>query len=249
MKNKEITFSSIQEFINYTDQHSNDHEIRLYRGQEEACWELDSNLYRLLKVQKKVDDFYEIESQIFADFKTSLTTREPSPTHRTDWEILAIGQHYGLPTRLIDWTSNPLIALWFSFERMKTNTNDRAVWGLVVDEMNLVDFSKDKLFHGRFLKVFEPPRKDPRIIAQNAWFSIQNMQLIGNQGGDGLPKFNQYNIMNQMEGFKYHLIKMVFPNTSRADILTELDRNGINHSTVFPDLTGDCKRIQWKHLE
>ncbi|MEQ8582508.1 MAG: hypothetical protein RIC30_07440 [Marinoscillum sp.] len=132
---------------------------------------------------------------------------------------------------------------------MKSNLNDRAVWRLVVDEMNLVDFNRDKLFHGRFVKVFEPPKKDPRIIAQKAWFSIQNMRLFGNRGGDGLPKFNEYNTMNQMEEFEYHLIKMVFPNSSRTEILNELDNKGINHSSVFPDLTGDCRKIKWKNLE
>ena len=244
MKIKQINFSSIQQYLNYTDQHSNDHKIRLYRGQEESSWNLDSNLYRLLKDQKKTDDFYNIERNIFSDFKNSLTSREPSTNERTDWEILSIGQHYGLPTRLIDWTSDPLIAIWFSFERMKSNSNDRAVWGLVVDDMNLVDFNRDKLFHGRFVKVFEPPKIDLRIIAQRAWFSIQNMRLFGNREDDGLPKFNEYNTMNQMEEFEYHLIKMVFPNSSRTEILNELDNKGINHSSVFPDLTGDCRKIK-----
>lgn len=93
MKIKQINFSSIQQYLNYTDQHSNDHKIRLYRGQEESSWNLDSNLYRLVNDHKKVDDFYEIESNIFSDFKNSLASREPSTTERTDWEILAIGQH------------------------------------------------------------------------------------------------------------------------------------------------------------
>lgn len=249
MKIKEKNFSSIQEYLNYTDQHFKDGEIRLYRGQQETSWNLDSTLFRLIREQKKIDEFYNIESKIYSDFKTSLASREPSVIERTDWEVLSIGQHYGLPTRLIDWTANPLIALWFSFEQMKTNTNDRAVWGLVVDKLNLADFRKDNLFHGRFVKVFEPPKKDPRIIAQSAWFSIQNMDLFGNQGGDGIPVFNKYNTMNQMEEFEYELIKMVFSNSSRTEILNELDNKGINHSTVFPDLTGDCKKIKWKYLE
>ena len=159
MKIKQINFSSIQQYLKYIDQHSNDHKIRLYRGQEESSWNLDSNLYQIINDQKKIDDLYEIERTIFSDFKNSLASREPSKTKRTDWEILAIGQHYGLPTRLIDWTSDPLITLWFSFERMKSNMNDRVVWGMVVDEMNLVDFNRDKLFHGQFIKVFEPLRK------------------------------------------------------------------------------------------
>ena len=70
------------------------------------------------------------------------------------------------------------------------------------------------------------------------------MRLFGNQGIDGLPKFSEYNTMNNMEEFEYHLIKMVFPNSSRAEVLNELDNKGINHSSVFPNLIGDFRKIK-----
>lgn len=44
-----------------------------------------------------------------------------------------------MPTRLIDWSANPLVALWFAFEKEKDNENDRVVFGLVVDKDFIVD--------------------------------------------------------------------------------------------------------------
>lgn len=248
MKIKDFRINSIEDFISYIETYRNENKIRIYRGQEEN-WALDSKLLRLVKETKKITDFYKIEKRIFNEFKNRFIEFKDSSNNYNDWHILSLGQHYGLPTRLIDWTSDPLIALWFAFENQKDNENDRIVWGLVVDNDLIVDFNKDSPFRGRFIKVFEPHKIDNRIENQQSWFSIQNIQVFGKGDGDGLPVFNEYNTMNERDDFEYYLARFIFKNSLRFDILEKLEELGVNYLKIFPDLTGLCKLIEWKELK
>jgi hypothetical protein len=241
MEIEEIQFNSISKYLDYLLKQDNNSLIRLYRGQKEN-WPLNSKLLRLILNKKQADRFYKYEMEIFTEFKKNNKTYHNSQLN--DWEILSLGQHYGLPTRLIDWTANPLIALWFAFqEENTTNNNDRIVFGLVVQHESLMNPKFDKLFGGRFIKVFKAKPFDPRIINQEAWFSIQPPQIFG-RGGDGLPQFNNYNTLNEDETFEYSLIQFRFKNSLRTEILRELNEKGINALKIFPDLGGLCKTVE-----
>ncbi len=242
---KTIIISSIGQFVKYTNQYENDGKIRLYRGQM-IDWPLDSKLIRLVKDKKQTDNFFKIEERIFNQFKNEYSNYYNVKLN--DWELLSLGQHYGLPTRLIDWTANQLIALWFAFEKEKDNEKDRVVFGLVVDEDSLVNFQKNELFGGRFIKVFKAMPVDKRVINQESWFSIQPPLIFG-KGGDGIPNLNNYNTLNEDEHFEYSLIKIRFKNSMRQNVLEELEKNGIDSMKIFPDLTGVCKMIELKEFK
>ena len=243
MEIEELTFDSIKDFLEYLSGQS-DNKIRLFRGQMND-WALDSKLLRLVMASKKKADFYKIEKKIFEKFKEKYKCFYSSDLD--DWDLLSLGQHYGLPTRLIDWTSNPLIALWFAFEEAKKNHKDRIIFGLVVEENSIADRQLDDLFGGRFIKVFKAKPFDDRVINQESWFSIQPPQIYG-KGGDGLPHFDEYNTLNRNCHFEYYLIRFRFRNSLRRRILKELDKEGINGMKVYPDLTGLSKMIEMNEI-
>ena len=103
------TTRSISEFVNLTLTFA-ETDFTLYRGQPRV-WRLRPKLARVRHrsaVSKK-----DLETALMKDFKNqSLGLLDITPP--TEWDWLAVAQHHGLATRLLDWTTNPLVALWFA---------------------------------------------------------------------------------------------------------------------------------------
>jgi hypothetical protein len=246
MNVKEIELDSFEAFIQNVGQYYKYIEIRLYRGQKDDL-PLHSKLFRLLQEKNRLEQFYWIEEKILNNFKNLSIIYSNNIDYENPWDLLSFSQHFGLPTRLLDWSSNPLIALWFAFSEEKDNNKSRVVWGLNVQDGNIVNTKKDDPFNQRFIRAFKPKNIDPRIIAQHSWFTIQNPNIV--KPADGLPKINSPEAINENEEFEYDLVKFIFPNNLKFEILKKLDIIGINYSTIFPDLGGICKYIEWKELK
>jgi hypothetical protein len=117
----------------------------------------------------------------------------------SDWDVMLLGQHYGLPTRLLDWTSSPLVALFFATENYDDHDKHGVIWcvrrietnsALHPDVMAHLIKAKTGLFSletlvkayprlGHFDEIsppsplfFEPPSVSPRIVQQYASFSV-----------------------------------------------------------------------------
>jgi hypothetical protein len=206
----------------------------LFRGQYK-----DKPLLPIIGRGELTPNFTEFEQSIFLEFKRkSLPYLENKPDN--DWDWLAIARHHGLPTRLLDWTTNPLVALWFTVEKPAKNS-EGVVWVFKTEEDDFINM-KD-IDNGPFVdertKVFQPNHITKRIIAQNGWFTIH--RYLEKEGG-------KFVVFNNNKLYKQRLLKILIPSKSFAQLRLELDRCGINKATLFPDLEGICSYIFWKNF-
>jgi hypothetical protein len=142
---------------------------------------------------------------------------------KDDWEWLAIGQHHGLPTRLLDWSSNPLVAAYFAAEG--SPDTDCAVYAMRAPMV--VDTARDRnpLARGTGVDVVTPDHVSNRIAAQAGMFTIHwqpEKPILRN----GIDKF-------------------LLPRSERPAILLSLFGLGIHRGTLFPDLDGQSRFIEW----
>lgn len=157
-----------------------------------------------------------------------------------DWEILIIAQHNKMLTRLLDWSSNPLVALWFAIEKEYKYNQDSYVYILSSDSSMAIS-KHDGLnpFSLNEIKIVKPTLNNKRIIAQFGWFTIHNYS----------DENNKFVALEEHPVVSKKLTKIVIPSALKTDLLNQLTLMGVNAKSIFPDLEGYCRHINWKYIE
>lgn len=232
------TISSIQDLIAALDTDNTGYPGPIwYRGQAESEWSLVPGYFRLLDAPS--------ESTLIKRFKQNASMLiDKTPKASFDWLFLM--QHYGVPTRLLDWSESPLVALYFSVEDYSRHPDaDAALWALRPSELNKNAGINDA-DEAYFIPSFEDSELENysvEILAQNSRNKLKPLATIATrnnpriQAQHGVFTIHHHDhVAVEAVGDSMHVIKYVIPNEHKAAISKQLCLLGFTKFQLFPEL-------------
>ena len=216
-----------------------------YRGVSSADYDMQTSLMRL------GGEYVKVEPHLLRQFKKY--AYEQVTARDSEWYWLSVAQHYGLPTRLLDWTYSPQVALHFATANIERFDLDGAVWK--VNYKTAHEYLPEKIQapakesttwilttelldnavtglpqldvlgkDGDFVVFFEPPSINARLFNQFAYFSMASRpDLLLDDWLNARPEL---------------WTKIVFPAELKWEIRDKLDQSNISERVLFPGLDG-----------
>ncbi|HWI53557.1 MAG TPA: FRG domain-containing protein [Symbiobacteriaceae bacterium] len=216
----------------------------VFRGLRSSTWDLRPSLSRPQR------NYINVENAMLRAFKKY--ARQTATIDDSLWNLLAVAQHHGLPTRLLDWTYSPFVALHFVTDSQDGFDDDGVVWsvdvartneylppplrGLLRKEGSMVFTAEmlsraastleefEALSTDEFVAFFEPPSLDARMVNQYALFSLMSSST---------------GCLDSWLAERPDLCKQVIvPAALKREVRDRLDQANITERVLFPGLDG-----------
>lgn len=226
----------------------------VFRGMADAGYTLNTSLMRL------GDNYAHNERHLLRNFKKYALHNIPE--HDSFWYWLSVAQHHGLPTRLLDWTFSPYVALHFVTASLELYDRDGVIWCLdykkvhqqlpdslsqllkeegadiftidMLSHLQSLD-AFDKLADDRFVLLFEPPSIDDRIVNQYALFSVVSSPCMS--------------LSEWLEQRPDMYRKLIIDHSLKWEIRDKLDQANINERVLFPGLDGLSRWLRRQYVQ
>jgi len=216
------------DFIGLTLWLYNDCEVA-FRGQKQN-WPLLPSVARatgLAKSEREMLDQFKKEAVPFLD-----------RTNFTDWQWLALAQHNGMPTRLLDWTKNPLTALWFAIrEPGGDQATPAIVWAYSYQFARIANSDADQHpFDINQSVIYFPEHLYQNIQAQDGLFTVH--------AKTSADEFANFEASKDFEP----LTKIEIPADDFWSMRYALYRIGNHDGSLFPGLSGIAGKIKYHYL-
>ena len=225
----------------------------LFRGMSAADWPLKTSLERLGSPPEQIE---EAALRAFAKYSPMSTFQRHS-----EWERIAVAQHNGLPTRVLDWTASPLVAAHFATCESQHFDKDGVVW--CVDVTSLRNEVLPKPLRSQ-LSDSHAWVYDVRLL-ESHYPTLSHFDEIRGLAGDVLifiepPSIdariqNQFGLLSMLNGASLshddylrtiskshpHIVRrVVIDKSAKPEIRDMLDQNNITERMLFPGLPGLC---------
>ena len=215
-----------------------------FRGVADCDYDLSTSFFR------NCGELAHLEYHLLRNFRKYAQIQDADQL--SDWRCMTIAQHHGLPTRLMDWTYSPFVALHFATANPDHYDRDGAIWHVDFIKANrrlppplrdaleragvnaftvemlertmptLADY--DKLAVEPLALFFEPPSLDARIVNQFAFFSVMS------GAGHNLPSW----LLQHPDLYR----RIIIPASLKWEVRDKLDQANITERMLFPGLDG-----------
>ncbi|MDX2153724.1 MAG: FRG domain-containing protein [Bryobacteraceae bacterium] len=222
----------------------------VFRGMDDAEWGLDTSLQRLPGIRKTLPDV--VERSLLRSFRKYASAG--TFDRQSEWYVLAVAQHNGLPTRCLDWSASPLVAVHFAVGDERLKHKDGVVWCLNAARLREVNAAAlrgiswvydtrllEKSFadldaldasakDGELMILWEPPSIDQRIASQSGLLSMMNGGAVS-QGAF---------LERHAQAHADLVLRIVITASMKAEARDMLDQNNISERSLYPGLPGLC---------
>ena len=230
----EHTLESLTDYIELIENITNRNSLKtiIYRGQSQ-----DFDLLPSVARKNNRHDTTRKEKNILEEFKRR-SRLKINNDFIDDWDWLIFAQHFGLKTRLLDWSSNPLVGLWFASSNKNDWDKNGVVYIFKAKRTHLLNRKTDtNPFERNSTKVYKPHLNNERIIAQSGWFTAHGYSSTA----DMFVRLNHNTLL------KAHLEKAIIPSEMKEKLVKKLNTLGINYERLFPDIEGICKQMNYEN--
>jgi hypothetical protein len=224
------TICCVQDLLNHasTGYFSEPRGRWIFRGHSSTKFSLIPSVGRVNHVSRSRAKYEESLFDIFCREARGYFNASALPSN--DWEWLSFAQHHGLPTRLLDWTHNPLVALYFAVE-MNPELDGKLY------ALHSVLKASERVRSGSPFTIDRPVKYypnviTPRIRAQEGVFVI--CPEVESPLDHKLPQ-------------DWKIESCVIPAAKKRTLRYELFRLGVHASSLFPGIEGLAARVGWQH--